>query len=90
MTDEALTDRELEARAWAILAAVADDRGADVDALLGTLLWSDLVAVVYAIAHVCVEFIAGTDDLTDADRERVGAQVRRILLRLTAEDDDPS
>ena len=90
VTEENLTADELQDRAWAVLAAVAEERGADVDELLVTLPWRDLVAVVYGIANVTVGFMAGSHDfpLTAAERTRVVVMLRGMLLNRAAGRDE--
>lgn len=74
-SEDILTPSELEDRAWAVLAAAAEDRPGDVDELLVTLRWDDLVTVVHATARACVTILAGPDG-----HARLADAVRALLL----------
>jgi predicted outer membrane lipoprotein len=81
---ETLTEGELMARAFAVLAAVAEERTDDVDQLLVTLRWPDLTTVVYALGNLAVDVIAelrGLDCEVPGDRAAVAEQARRLVVR---------
>jgi hypothetical protein len=81
---ETLTEGELIARAWAVVAAVAEERTGDVDELLRTLRWPDLATVVYALGNLAVDLIAelrGLDCEAPEDRALVAEQARRLVMR---------
>jgi hypothetical protein len=81
---EPLTESELIARAFAVLAAVAEERTGDVEHLLVTLRWPDLTTVVYALGNLAVDVIAdlrGLDCEAPEDRAAVAEQARRLLMR---------
>lgn len=90
MTEESLTESEMVARALAIVATVADERGDDLDELLVTLPWPDLLTVVYAVANTTVETLAllhGLDAGTPEGRQKVAEQARRLAVRELSDDD---
>ena len=90
MSGEQLTEADLETRAWAVVAAVAEDRTGDVDQLLATLDRPDVEAVVYGIANAFVEVLAdryGLDGENPEDRAQVADRARRIVLRVASGDD---
>ncbi|MER6484108.1 hypothetical protein ABT264_11270 [Streptomyces virginiae] len=80
MSEDHLTADELQDRAWAVLAAAAEDRPGDVDELLVTLPWDDLVTVVHTTARACVTILAGPDG-----HARLADAVRGLLLERRAE-----
>ncbi|MGW2584528.1 hypothetical protein ACWCYZ_24915 [Streptomyces virginiae] len=80
MSDDVLTPAELQDRAWAVLAAAAEDRPDDVNELLVTLPWDDLVTVVHATARACVTILAGPEG-----HARLADEVRALLLERRAE-----
>ncbi|MFD0138022.1 hypothetical protein ACFVIL_29280 [Streptomyces sp. NPDC127159] len=90
MTEEWLDQDELTARCWAVLAAVAEGRHEDVDELLVTLPWDDLVTVVCGIGSVAVGALAGPTGLDKATaRERVADAARRLLMERIAKREGP-
>ncbi|MGG8409949.1 hypothetical protein ACM614_26950 [Streptomyces sp. 12297] len=80
MSEEILTTDELEDRTWAILAAAAENRSGDVDELLVTLTWDDLVTVVHATARTCARVMVGPGSL-----DQLAEQVRGHLMERRAE-----
>ncbi|WP_405698202.1 hypothetical protein OHA99_26730 [Streptomyces coelicoflavus] len=85
MTEERLSPDELTDRCWAVLAAAAEDRHDDVDELLVTLPWPDLVTVVCGIGAFTAGAMAGRAGLDEATaRTDVADVVRRELLERLA------
>lgn len=87
---ETLTEGELIARAWAVVAAVAEERTSDVDELLRSLRWPDLTTVVYGLGNLAVDLIAdrrGLDCEAPEDRAVVAEQARRLVVRGMTDDD---
>lgn len=82
MNEDELTPAELEDRAWAITVAAAEDRAEDVDELLVTLTWDDIVSVVYAVARTSATILAGP-----RGRAELADAIRRQLLERQAERD---
>ncbi|KAF2778580.1 hypothetical protein [Streptomyces sp. OM5714] len=77
-----MTNEQLQARALAIVATVAEDRHTDVDALLADLTAEDTATVVAALAALALRCwlpsaAAGTDP---AARQRGAQRVRQQLL----------
>lgn len=77
-----MTNEQLQGRALAIVATVAEDRHADVEALLSDLDAEDTATVVAALAALALRCwlpsaAAGTDP---AARRRGAQRVRRQLL----------
>jgi hypothetical protein len=77
-----MTNAELQARALAIVATVAEDRHDDVDALLADLTPDETATVVAALAALALRCwlpsaAAGADP---AARHRGAQRVRRMLL----------
>ncbi|MGA5599865.1 hypothetical protein ACPCUF_02305 [Streptomyces griseoincarnatus] len=90
VTEEHLTESEMVARAAAILATVAEERGDDLDELLVTLPWPDMMTVMYAVGNVAVEALAllhGLDNETPEGRQAVAEQARRMAVRELSDDD---
>ncbi|WP_435272201.1 hypothetical protein [Streptomyces parvulus] len=91
MTEERLTPDELGDRCWAVLAAAAENRDDDVDELLVTLPWDDLVSVVFTVAQLGVGLLSGGADPRDQEaRARVAETVRRELVQRLAERERPA
>jgi hypothetical protein len=82
-----MTNAELQARALAIVATVAEDRHDDVDALLADLTPDETATVVAALAALALRCwlpsaAAGTDPVA---RHRGAQRVRRQLLDIERE-----
>jgi hypothetical protein len=86
VTEEQLTDEELQDRAWAVLAAAAEKRADDIDELLVTLPWDDMVTVVSLTATLCVGYMAGNGVFPppEGELERTAEQLRALLLKRRA------
>lgn len=85
MIEERLSPDELGDRVWAVLAAAAEDRDDDVDELLVTLPWPDLVTVVVGVAGLSVGFMAGgVFPPPDAERARLAEYFRALVLERLA------
>ncbi|GHC26998.1 MULTISPECIES: hypothetical protein [Streptomyces rochei group] len=91
MTEELLTPDELTDRCWAVTAAAAEGRHEDVDELLVTLPWDDLVTVVFTVAQLGVGLLSGGADPRDQEaRARVADRLRGFLLERLAEREGPA
>ncbi|MEU3033506.1 hypothetical protein [Streptomyces griseoaurantiacus] len=91
MTEEHLSTDELQDRCWAVLAAAAEGRDQDVDELLVTLPWADLVTVVCGIGSLAVGALArsfGLDE--DTARGRVAEVARGLLAERLAAREGPA
>lgn len=89
MTEEQLTPDELGDRVWAIIAAAAENRTADVDELLVTLPWADLVTAVSGLAQLGVAVLAQGADPYDTDaRARVADTLRALIVERVAGRDE--
>lgn len=85
MTEEQLTPDELSDRVWAIVAAAAENRPDDVDELLVTLPWPDLVTVVFGMAQLGVAMLSqGADPYDEDARARVADRVRALIVERVA------
>ncbi|MFG2311172.1 hypothetical protein ACGFS9_21255 [Streptomyces sp. NPDC048566] len=90
MTEEHLTTDQLGDRVWAILAATAEGRDADVDELLVALPWPDLITVVCGLGALATGAVAGHAgiDHTTA-RGRVADAARGLLADRIAQRERP-
>lgn len=79
--------RDIHARVWALVAALADERDADVGELLDGLDGDDLVAVVTGLAALamCAFTPPGLSAREPHGRAGVVATLRCDLLRLAQE-----
>ncbi|WP_411076656.1 hypothetical protein [Streptomyces sp. cmx-10-25] len=85
MTEEHLTPDELTDRCWAVVTAAAENRPDDIDELLVTLPWDDLVSVVFSVAQLGVGMLTRGADPRDEDaRARVADRLRVLLLERAA------
>jgi hypothetical protein len=80
VNEEYLSPDEMEDRVWAVLAATAEDRDQDVDELLVTLPWDDLVTVVCGLGSVAAGAMARRTGLDAATARGRVAEVARTLL----------
>ncbi|MGW1039640.1 hypothetical protein [Streptomyces sp. NPDC002547] len=90
MTEEYLTADEMEDRVWAILAAATENRPEDIDELLVTLPWPDLVEIVFFVAQLGVALLTRGADPRDQDaRAKVATQLRALLVERLAARERP-
>ena len=90
VTEEDLDVPGLTARAMVVIATVAEGRTDDLDELLVTLRWDDLVTVMNAVADVTVQALAlvyGIDHRSPEGRQAVADQARRLAVRELSDDD---
>ncbi|MGW1034314.1 hypothetical protein ACWD4Z_19255 [Streptomyces antibioticus] len=86
MSDEILTPDELHDRTLAILAAAAEGRADDVDELLVTLPWHDLVTVVFGIAQLGARIFApSVPAMFEQTQTQAADRLRALLLERQAE-----
>lgn len=88
--DPVAPDRdEVTNRAWAIVAATAEDRPQDVHALFCELAWPTQLAVMYGVATALVRSLAdaGTGPITAEQRAMVADTARRQLIERAGRDD---
>jgi hypothetical protein len=82
--DQTPPDREeVTNRAWAIVAATAEERAEDVHALFGELARPAQLAVLYGVATALVRSVAGagTGPITAEHRAMVADMARRQLIQ---------
>ncbi|MFF7734606.1 hypothetical protein [Streptomyces sp. NPDC007984] len=80
---------EVTNRAWAIVAATAEERPQDVHALFSELAWPTQLAVLYGVATALVRSVAdaGTGEITAEHRVMVADMARRQLIQRADRDD---
>ncbi|MCX4557956.1 hypothetical protein OHA02_17310 [Streptomyces phaeochromogenes] len=91
MTEERLSNDELYDRCWAVFALAVEGRDDDVDELLVTLPWEDVITVVCGLGSMAAGAMGrgtGLDEV--AARARVAGMARAMLMERLAARERPA